>query len=390
MRYSRRFAALCVLAIFASLLVPGVAAQAQTAEYLVQVGAMHEGVPSESMRFFPSRMSVHQGDTITFSSDGFHTASLLPAGADVQTWVDENVAAPAGPFAPFVPDPDEGPSNLKFNNAVAFPSDPTCGTPGAPACTYDGSSLVNSGVLVFGPGSFTTTIDAAPGESFWVICLVHNNMRMRVTVVADDAPATTQASIDAAKTSQIAHDTDEAAATHHRLLTKRSKHTTASGKTVWDSWVGYDLPGVSLLAMYPKKLRIKKGQTVRYHFGSLEYEVHTATFPHTKGLEIANNSFVPSCDLDGDAGTAADVPPEIPGPPFCNDPSQLELDLDPRMGDTGNGTLRSRTDFENSGVRGDFLPRAAWDLKFGARSGDKPFKYVCMIHPFMRGAVVVR
>lgn len=388
MRGSKRLAALCVLGVLTSLLVPGMSARAQGSDYDVQVGAPHDGSPSETMRFLPSRMTVHAGDTITFRGE-FHTATLLPTGTDAQAWVDDNVVPQDGPYTPFAADPDEGPAGLKFNNAVAFSSDPTCGGPGAAPCAYDGSALVNSGVFVFGPGSFTTTIAAEPGESFWVICLVHSNMRMRVEVVAPNEPATTQAQIDAARTAQIEQDEDEAAALHHRLLTKKTKHQTAGGKTVWDAWVGYDLPGVTLFGMYPRKLSIKKGQTVRYHFSSLEYEVHSATFPLSKGLEITNNSFIPSCDPDGDAGTAADTPPDLEGPPFCSNPAQLELDLDPRMGDKGNGTLTSASDFESSTVRGDFLSRAPWDLRFGARSPEGGFRYLCLIHPFMRGSVLV-
>lgn len=389
MRRVRRVAVLCAAGLFASLMASGGTATAQTTNYDVQVGAPHEDTPSESMRFLPSRLRVHRGDTITFAG-GFHTATLLPEEADAQEWVDDNVVPADGPYTPFAADPDEGPDALKFNNAVAFPSNPTCGGPGGSPCTYDGSSLVSSGVFVFGPGSFTTTVDVPAGESFWVICLIHSNMRMRVTVVADDQPASTQAEIDQARERQIAHDADEAAALHHRLLTKRSKHTTPAGKTVWDAWVGYDLPGVSLLAMYPRKLTIAKGDTVRYHFGSLEYEVHTATFPLRKGLEISNSSFVPSCDPDGDTGTEADSPPQTEAPPFCNDPTQLELDLDPRMMDDGNGVLKSASDFESSRVRGDFLTRTAWDLRFAAKSPAGGFEYVCMIHPFMRGSVVAK
>ena len=370
------------------MLLPALSASAQATGYQVQVGAFHAKTASESMRFFPSRMTVHQGDTITFGG-GFHTATLLPTGTDAQAWADDNVMADGAELTPFVADPDEGSTALKFNNRVAFPSDPTCGTADAP-CAYDGSSVVNSGVFVFGPGSFTTTIDAAPGESFWVVCLIHINMRMRVTVVPDNEPTTTQASIDEGKQQLIARDRDEAAALRSRLATRRSKHTTASGKTVWDSWVGYDQAGLSLFGMFPERLRIAKGDTVRYHFASLEYEIHTATFPRDKALEIANGSFGPSCDLDGDSGTEPDSPPTIEGPPFCADPSTLELDLHRRINATGDGVLRSATDFENSGIRGDYFSRAAWDLKFPRTSPDGGFKYICMIHPGMRGTVVVR
>jgi plastocyanin len=371
------------------MLIPSLAASAETTGYQVQVGAFHQGTPSETMRFLPARLRVHRGDTITFSSESFHTATFLPEEAEAEEWIEDNVSRVDAPYSVFVSDPDEGERGLKFNNRVAFPTDPTCGSADQP-CLYDGTQELNSGVFVFRPGSFTATVDVAPGESFWVICLVHQAMRMRITVVDDTAAASTQAEIDQAKEQQVASDADEAAAMHSRLSTRRSKHTTASGKRVWDAWAGFDMPGVSLLAMYPRKLSIRKGDSVRWHFGSLEYEVHTVTFPRSKGLDIANNSFVPGCDPDGDSGTEPDSPPQMEGPPFCEDPRQLELDLDPRFTDQGDGIVRSARDFENSGVRGDFLSRAPFDLRFPAGSPDAGFKYVCMIHPFMQGNIVVK
>lgn len=347
------------------------------------------------MRFFPSTMTVHKGDTITFSG-GFHTATLLPAGDDPNVWVEDNATALGAPYGAFTADPDEGPAAIKFNNAVAF-GDPTCGTADAP-CDYTGNDVVNSGVFVFGPGSFTATINANPGDILYVICLIHPNMRMRVTVVAPTDAATTQGSIDEAMADTVAQDNDDALAIHSALKAKRSKHTTTGGKTVWDTWVGYDTPHVSLLGMYPKKLSIKKGQTVRYHFQQLVYEIHTATFPLADALAISNNSFVPVCDPDGDSGTMPDNPPEMQAPPFCNDPTQLELDIDAGMLDSGDQVLRSRNDFENSTPRGPSTPaigskiggQKSWDLKFQAVSPTKGFKYICMIHPSMRGAVVVK
>ncbi len=107
MRPGRRAAALSALGIVASLFTPGAPATAQTTDYDVQVGAPHEGTPSESMRFLPSRLRVHKGDTITFTG-GFHTATLLPEDADAQVWVEENVVPADSPFTPFAADEDEG------------------------------------------------------------------------------------------------------------------------------------------------------------------------------------------------------------------------------------------------------------------------------------------
>jgi hypothetical protein len=83
-------------------------------------------------------------------------------------------------------------------------------------------------------------------------------------------------------------------------------------------------------------------------------------------------------------------------PPFCNDPTQLEFLVGARgIFPQGDGSLTSATDFENSGVRGVDLSaptagHAPYDLRFPKASGKKPFKYICLVHPFMNGSVVVK
>ena len=55
----------------------------------------------------------------------------------------------------------------------------------------------------------------------------------------------------------------------------------------------------------------------------------------------------------------------------------------------GNGAFRG-SDLESSGVRGRTRSTDAnYTLRFPKRSPDKGFKYIRLIHPFMRGRVVV-
>jgi len=396
LRNRHRFIALGAVLALVALMVP-VTAQAQTGtNYTVEVGAPLSQLPGESMRFFPSNLTVHDGDTITFVG-GFHTATLLPsdnslvgaARTDVQEWVDENTGL-GDPYAFAELDPDDGTGALKGNNqAILGPG--ICGTPSTP-CAFDGSQVVNSGLLFFSEEGFTVEVNGSAGDVFWAICLVHLNMRMKINVVAADQPASTQSGIDAAKATQVAEDTDLGSALHQKLRNRQSKHTTAGGQVVWDAWAGFDSDEVTLYAMYPKVLNLRRGDRVRWHFSQLVSEDHTVTFPLGRGLNIANAAFVPSCDPDGDEGTAADTPPTSEAPPFCADVSQLEFDIGPEFSlPAGNGRVTSKRDFENSAVRGANFPSDdPYTLRFPERSGDTPYKYVCLIHPFMRGRVFVR
>jgi plastocyanin len=252
---------------------------------------------------------------------------------------------------------------------------------------------LNSGLPQGGPLEFNVAIDAPAGSRLTFLCLIHTQMRLRVDVVAAGQESS-PAALAQAKEEALRHDTEEAAALHARYSARKTKHRTASGQVVWDAWAGVDGGHVSLFGMYPKKLNIKRGQRVQWHFGGLIFEPHTVTFPLSKGLEIANAFPTPMCDPDGDEGSAPDTPPSAPPPAFCEGgPQQLELDAPQGlMLQAGDGRVRSKTDFESSGWRGTVSQpsSAAYTLRFPKTSGDAGHRYVCMIHPFMRGRVVVR
>lgn len=248
---------------------------------------------------------------------------------------------------------------------------------------------LNSGVP-FGDADFTVSIDAPPGSTVWVVCLVHPNMRFRFRVVDDAASTTSQETISQYRARRLAADAEAANALHHRLLSRQTRHRTAAGRLVWDAYAGFDAPGFSLLGMYPRRLVIKRGQPVKWHFQQMLFEDHTVTFPFRRGVRMSSRIFTPVCD----PGAGPDNPPDTDQPPFCNDPSQLELDI-PRAlpfpsGDTAH---RSGRDFAHSGVEGANIHsgKAPYRLRFTKVSRRKGFRYVCAIHgSFMSGRVIVK
>jgi plastocyanin len=398
---SRGIAMLASLALLIGALVGTAGTAKAQAELTVLNGfplfEAAQGAPADGMRFYAPELNVHQGDVINFQWAGFHTATLLPAGEDAEAWVAENASEFGDPHFAILEDPDDtgldpGSSAakpaVKFNaHNILLPSDFTCGAAGNP-CSYDGSAIVNSGLpLAEDADVFSVSVDATPNTSFWVICLLHPNMRLKVNVVPGGEEATTQAEVDAYADDTIASDAAEAAALHTKLQKPKKKNG------VWQAFGGVDGDGFALLGMYPKRLKIKKGDRVRWRFDRLPFELHTVSFPRKKALEIIQGDFVPACDPDGDEGPGPDTPPELEGPPFCNDPSQLEFELEPRsMHQYGNGKVTGANDFETSGVRGEFgFSEDPYTLKFKKTSGKKGFKYICMIHGgFMGGRVVVK
>lgn len=361
---------------------------------------------AESMRFLAPTLRVHRGDVINFDIQGLHTATFLPRPSDYLDWVVKQSGGVAKPYSIWGPDPDDtsidaggsdATPSIKMKNFL--PSEVDCGSAAAP-CPYDGSKVINSGIPVMqgSAAPFSVRIDAAPdaNNAIWVVCLVHPHMFMRIFVVPDGEAATTQTAIDTDKAAKLAQDMEWASSTDARLSKGSRSHVTADGKRVFDVYAGMDNHWASLFAFYPLNLQLKRGQTARFHFTDGIYEVHNAVFPYGQALEESQFSFVPTCDNDGDSGTAPD---ELlaEGPPCGGDLSKLEVDVQPRVFyQQGDGTFNgSSTDYENSGIRGATPVGAAtrndpWDLRF-TKASRKAYLYFCQVHgAFMSGRVTVK
>lgn len=417
-RGMRKYAAFALLTLVAGLAVPASPAVANHPDTLtIQVSnpmlvgkncdpESFKGCRTgESMRFLAPTVNVHRGQTLTFDFAGFHTATLLPTNADWLAFRGANTGGVGKPYSPLVADPDDTTAEggtaekpaIKSNAAVERPSiggtPADCGTTANP-CVYDGSKVVNSGFpLTPPPVTFSARIDANPGSGFWVMCLIHTHMVFRVNVVENSAAATTQAQIESTKASMIAFDQDWAQSTDAELVNARASHTTASGEKVYDVKAGVDNHWANLNGFYPKRTAIPRGATVRFHWDQLIYEEHTVTMPAPAAFALFDEFFVPMCDPDGDSGPGPDTPanPEAQDPSqFCANPAQLEFDLSPRVfHGFGDGTFTGASDLEHSGIRGAQFRNDSLDVTFNARSNEKGWRFICMIHP-MAGRIVVK
>ena len=373
------------------VLTPVTAAQAAGTSLTINVGsgAKVHGVLLEGMRFgAPDTISVHRGDVLTFNFQGFHTATLIPAGIGADDWRLDHTG-PGGDYALLQSDTDDPQPAFEFNKAVLFPSAQGCGTTSAP-CAYNGKSLVNSGAPLASP-TFSVTVDATPGTTFWVLCIVHSMMQMRVSVVPDGTTTTTQAQIQGTESTVNAQQRDEAAAIIKKLQ-KPTRHKTARGR-VWDAYAGYDGDGWGLNAMFPTTLRIRKGDRVRWHFAQLMGNLHTVTFPRSTAISLANEDF--SGENVVCEGPQGDTPPDAPPPTFCSSgPQNVEFHVRAIgvLPQGGHKFFGKKTGLRSSGVRGpDGLTTAPYDLRFMRVSPRKGFRYACTIHgAMMTGTVIVR
>lgn len=396
--------------VAASALVPnGTAAANHAGNLTIQVAAGLDGVPGESLRFLaPYTIRVHRGDTVTFDLRNGHSAGLLPDDVSAQDWLDENWYSATGQYSPVVADDEAGELIDNFP-IIDAPSDQTCGNQGEPACEYDGRSFVYSG-SVFGqppppdgeepPATFTfaTTIDAQPGTRIWVVNLVFPGERMKIQVVNNNEPATTQAEIDTARAQQLAADQEWASAMHAKMKNKRSSHVAQDGTRVWDAWAGIDNEHASLNQFYPRNLKVKKGQRIRWHFSQNINQIHTVSMPFPA---IFNQPFeffgTFECDSPTAPDTAAPPPENEQQEPTCPEGTTLEFEFGPFLTGSGNGTWSGAEDVEHSGFRGADLQHVSpplhykdpFTVKMNKKTGKQPMQYVCAIHDTMFGNVFV-
>jgi len=345
------------------------------------------GIPLEGMRFDAPTLNVHKNDILQFNFLGFHTVTAIPVSTNAEDWRAVH-QAPGGDYALIQPDSDDTPPAFQLNHKVVFPTNASCGATDNP-CPYAGNAVVSSGLPTGNQQSFSIKVTQGAGKSFWVLCLLHGMMDLKVNVVPDATATTTQAQINNYASATNAADNDQAAS----LIPKLEKQTSrrVGGRTLVDAYAGFDGTGWGLDAMFPRTIHIKKGQTVRWHFQQLTGNIHSVTFPRGAAGSFANNDFSgqrAKCEAD-----PTDTAPDSPPPTFCSTGGVNSLELEIRA----NALLRrgghsyNGTGLASSGVRGAdagiFTP---YTLRFTKKSSASGFSYACNIHgEMMTGYVVV-
>jgi len=344
--------------------------------------------------FFPRTLRVTQGQTIGFAIQGFHTATLLPAGVSAQADLKANGIAAADDDLNANPN---GTSHVAIDFAAVLPTSFACGGAANP-CAFDGTSVVSSGAPLGGPpaGPFMVTVTAAPG-AYQFLCRIHPGMTGHLTVVPSAAMATTPDQAAARSTAQVSHDVAKGLHAEWRA-THNARMEESDGTSTW-----FVSPGamssdrrVAVLEFLPQNITIHPGDRVVWRMTESN-EPHTVTFPGDLGTdqlalcEAANGA-------DDTQAFPTVIPPAGPQDFGCapgSGPVEFEFG-----GGNGVAAVTDPTTMSDSGFMGSGrlahsfgLPRTAvatkWAVDFSS-AAPGTYTYVCQIHDGMAGTVTVQ
>jgi plastocyanin len=346
----------------------GLAGQASAANVVVWAGpgflkAAPAGAPktSDANLFFPQRVVVHVGDTVTFKSQGFHTATYL--GTHKAT--EFPIFMPAADKSSYSGINDAAGNPFFFNGQPKFEYNvPQIFAPVGSNAFGGGGAVHSSGILDKKGYAFKFK---KPGD-FVFHCLIHMDMTVHIVVKPRTAAVTSASQILKANAAELA----SAIATAKKIdtLAPQAPNTVYAG-------VGKKVSGgsIELMTFKPQKLTVKVGTTVTFQLNS-PMEIHNIVFGSKAYLEQSFKTL--------------DLVPQAPGQPnqvwpfFFYGTDAPKAGVFSYAGATSHGNGFFATPL--LGPPGSPLPRSL-QVTFTA-AGD--YKYICGIHgPDMNGEIEV-
>lgn len=300
--------------------------------------------------FFNQTVTINQGDSVKWVglATSFHTVDLPARGGkdlpfivqgSTVTGVNDSAGSPFW-FNGHVP-------SLGFNPKLFAPSG---------GKTYNGSARVESG-LPAGPPKDTFKVTFTKPGMYKYFCDIHPGMIGYVVVKPKGKPVPTATQDATAIVKQATTDLKAA---------KKLPQTTLPADHVS---LGLSTPGgVELYAMFPATLSVKAGTVVTFSMSRNSREAHTATVGPTAYLMTLANSF-----------NGGPTPAQQALYPSDN-PALGPISLGPTS--HGNGFVGTGALDEDPTTP---LPPSG-QIKFTTAG---TYQYICAIHPFMHGTIVV-
>jgi plastocyanin len=356
-----RMRAFALLALTAGLLVP---AGAQAATKSVTAGPpvkkLPKGTPKDgdTNAFFRKTVTIHVGDKVRWTRNGFHTVTFPARGKKPPPFISPD--ASGSKYAGFN---DAAGAPFWFNGQTRLILDPLGAFPVA-GRSYNGSKLRSSGApLEEGPPK-PYTLKFTKRGTFRYYCTIHYGMRGKVRVVRSSRAVPTATADKTAAASEFA----KLVAT----LKKNAKFTGPAGNVVQ---AGNDTVAATLFRFFPARKQVPVGTTVRFQMSARTSELHTFSFGPADYLKTTADNFVTP-----DMSTTPPTPVFNPLVAFPSDPPPA---LPPYAGTShGNGFLTT------GGLDRDAAtPNGPTSQVTFTTAGT--YDFICLIHPFMKGQIVV-
>jgi len=297
--------------------------------------------------FFNHKTTVNVGDTVSFQILGFHTVDFPgKAGRALPLIVPGNTLATAVDAAgnPFWFDGKV--PNVGLNPGLFA---------GSKAKAYNGSQRWDSGLPLGKPHPIKLTFTKAGTYKYF--CDVHPGMIGTVVVRRAGKPIPSAKQDAAAAVAQVTADIK---------AVKKAAKAKQPAKTVS---LGESAPGgVELFTMFPNTLTVKAGTVVTFRMSRHTFETHTATFGNTATLKTLAKAF------EGANLPAQGVYPSDPPPgPVLESP-------------TAHGDGFANVGALDNAAASSQIPSSR---KIDFTTPGK-YQYICLIHPQMRGVIIVK
>lgn len=216
-------------------------AASSATNWTVIVGGQTADISVYANGFFPRELTIHTGDTVTFTFAGFHNVSFLSGASQP-------------PFA------IKDGNGYDGNPAVFFP---------AGASAYDGTGFHNSGVPP-SDKSFSYSLTFTKAGRYEYACTIHPGMMGIINVVDGAVSETPRAALARGRAEQAA-----TLAAGMKAYDSLNPQTTGSNVVV--TLVGDRQDRYSVLRFTRDPLVIAAGTTVTWTVKD-PFEVHTVTF----------------------------------------------------------------------------------------------------------------